>query len=51
MADFSTSYIGGPTGSPISPQQPVVDQSNLVGLNILGGLVEGLSGAAVNIGQ
>lgn len=51
MADFTTSYIGGPPGSPVSPQQPVVDQSGLVGLNILGGLVEGLSSAAVNIGQ
>lgn len=48
MADFTTSYIGGPSGSPVSPQQPVVDQSSLVTLGALGDVVGALGGVATN---
>lgn len=48
MADFTVSYINGVSGSGVNPSRPVVDDSSLVGLSLLGGVVGGLGGAAKN---
>ena len=51
MADFTTSYLGGPSGSPVSPQTPVVDQSSLVTLDFLGDAAAALGGVATNYAE
>ena len=51
MADFTTSYLGGPSGSPVSPQTPVVDESSLVTLDFLGDAAAALGGVATNYAE
>lgn len=51
MADFTTSYVGGPPGPPVSPQQPVVDRSSLVSLDFLGDAASALGGVATNYAE
>lgn len=46
MADFTTSYVGGPQSSAITPQEPVTDNSNLVGLELLGNIASGVGNFA-----
>lgn len=48
MADFSTSYIGGPSGSPVSPQAPVVDESSLTTLGLAGDIAGALGKVTTN---
>lgn len=45
MADFTTSYIDSAPNSPMSPQQPIVDKSSLIGLDFLSRVVD--SGASI----
>lgn len=45
MADFTTSQIGGPKGSPVSPQSPVTDNSDAVGLSAIGNIISSLGQA------
>ena len=46
MADFTQSYVGGPQSSAITPQEPVTDNSNLVGLELLGNIASGVGNFA-----
>lgn len=45
MADFNTGDFGGPTGSPVQPQQAVVDTSSVQTLQNVGRAVGALFGA------
>lgn len=46
MADFTTSYLGGPQGSPVTPLAPVEDRSSLIGLQFAENVAAGVSNFA-----
>lgn len=47
-ADFTASYVGGPQGSPIQPQQAVVDDSLAVGLSSFANILNSGSSALMD---
>lgn len=51
MADFTPSYIDGAPNSPVRPQAPVVDQSSLVTLGLIGDAVGAIGGIATNYAE
>lgn len=46
-ADFTASYIDSAPNSPMSPQQPIVDRSSLIGLDFIGRVVD--AGASTTV--
>lgn len=50
MADMFSIGIGGPQGSPVQPQQAVVDNSNLSLLNTLGSVIPNVVGSLATSG-